>query len=106
MVIEWLAFRIDPADQPAWLKADAAIWTPALAAQPGYLGKEAWVDQADPAALSLIIRWDSLAAWKAVPRDVLDATEAAFRARLGRSWPVLSCTALDVRAPGDAASKV
>ncbi len=96
MVIEWLSFRIDPADQPAWRAADAAIWTPALAAQPGYLGKECWVDRADPASLSLVIRWQSHAAWQAVPRDLLEATEAAFRARLGRGWPVLTCTALDV----------
>lgn len=96
MVIEWLTFRVDPADQPAWLAADAAIWTPALAAQPGYRGKEVWIDQAEPAALSLVIRWESMAAWKSVPRVLLDATEAAFQARLGRAWPVLSCTALDV----------
>jgi uncharacterized protein (TIGR03792 family) len=106
MVIEWLTFRVDPADQPHWLAADAAIWTPALASQPGYLGKEAWTDQADPAALSLIIRWESLAAWKAVPRAHLDATEAAFRAHFGRAWPVLSCTALDVRDVGAIAAKV
>lgn len=106
MVIEWLAFRIDPRDQPAWLEADAAIWTPALAAQPGYLGKETWTDRADPAALSLIIRWESLEAWKSVPRAHLDATEAAFRTCLGRAWPVLSCTALDVQPSGAIAAKV
>jgi uncharacterized protein (TIGR03792 family) len=106
MVIEWLTFRIDPADQAAWLAADAAIWTPALAAQPGFLGKEAWTDQADPAALSLIIRWESMAAWKSVPHQLLAATDAAFHARLGRAWPVLSCTALDVHPTGAIAAKV
>jgi uncharacterized protein (TIGR03792 family) len=97
MVIEWLTFQVPAARQGDWIAADAAIWTPALAAQPGYAGKEVWTGRDDPDHVSLIIRWDSYAQWKAVPRAILDATEAAFQARLGAAYPVLSCTALNVR---------
>jgi uncharacterized protein (TIGR03792 family) len=97
MVIEWLTFRIPAAQQAAWIAADAAIWTPALAAWPGFAGKEVWTGHDEPDHLSLIIRWHSHDAWKAVPRATLDATEAAFRARTGAAFPVLTCTALVVR---------
>jgi uncharacterized protein (TIGR03792 family) len=96
-VIEWLTFAV-PADRhPDWIAADRAVWTPALAAQPGFLGKEVWTGREDPTHMSLIIRWNSYAEWKAVPPALLEATEAAFRARLGAAFPVLSCTALEVR---------
>jgi uncharacterized protein (TIGR03792 family) len=95
-VIEWLTFRVPSADQARFLELDAAIWTLALAACPGFLGKEVWRAATDPEVLNLIIRWQSRAEWKAVPPALLAETETRFAAAFGRSVPAQSCTDLDV----------
>lgn len=92
MILEHLTTRVPVADQPAFLAADAAIWTATLAAQPGFLGKEVWRDADDPAHLHLIIRWASLADWKGIPQSLLAETDARFTAALGRAYPIESCT--------------
>jgi uncharacterized protein (TIGR03792 family) len=96
MVIEFLTFHVPLTDQPAFIAADAAIWTATLSCQPGYLGKDIWRDKASPDSLRLVIRWASRNAWRAVPRALLDQTNADFVAALGQSYPVLSCTEFDV----------
>jgi uncharacterized protein (TIGR03792 family) len=97
MVIEWLRFRVPVADQARYIAQDRAIWSAALARHPGYLGKEIWCRADDPAALNILIRWASRAQWKAVPQDVLTATEAAFVAAMGQAYPVLECVDMDVK---------
>ena len=96
MVIEWLHYRVPLAQQPAFLQADAAVWTAALSPRPGYLGKQVWRDSADPDSLSLIIRWHSRAEWKAVPADLLEDTERRFREAFAGEAEFLGCTDLDV----------
>jgi uncharacterized protein (TIGR03792 family) len=96
VVIEQLTFQVPVADQDHYLARDAEIWTTALAAQPGFLGKEVWREAAAPDRLHLIIRWTDRAAWKAVPSDLLARTDAAFAAALGISYPVLRCLDQDV----------
>lgn len=96
MVIEQLTFEVPLADQPRFLALDAAIWTTALAAQPGFLGKEVWREAAAPDRLHLIIRWADRDSWRAVPTDLLARTDAAFAAALGVSYPVLRCLDQDV----------
>jgi uncharacterized protein (TIGR03792 family) len=96
MVIEWLHYRVPPADQPAFLAADAAVWTAMLSACPGFLGKETWRNSAAPDRLALIIRWKSRAEWHSVPADSLAATEARFRAAFTGTAEFLGCTDLDI----------
>jgi uncharacterized protein (TIGR03792 family) len=96
MVIEWLTYRVPAERQADFLAADAAIWTPALAAQPGFRGKEIWRAAAAPDVINLIIRWETRAAWQAVPQDVLAAAEARFRAAAGADLTVERCVDLDV----------
>lgn len=96
MVIEQLTFDVPNTDQPRFLAQDAAIWTTALAAQPGFLGKEVWREAAAPDRLHLIIRWADRDSWRAVPTDLLARTDAAFAAALGVSYPVLRCLDQDV----------
>ncbi|MEO1182047.1 MAG: hypothetical protein AAFX51_14625, partial [Cyanobacteria bacterium J06636_28] len=36
MVIEWLKFRVDPAERSRYLEIDEAIWTAALKTYPGF----------------------------------------------------------------------
>ena len=99
MVIEWLRFTVPVADQPRFIAQDAAVWTPTLAAHPGFAGKEVWCAANDPTALNLIIRWDSMAQWQAVPPDILAATDATFQAAMGAVYPVLDCIAYQVKGP-------
>jgi uncharacterized protein (TIGR03792 family) len=96
MVIEQLSFRVPPAAQAQFLEMDAAIWTPALAAQPGFLGKEVWREADAPDALHLIIRWASRAEWKAVDTGLLAETDRQFCAAVGAVFPVLRCLDQDV----------
>jgi uncharacterized protein (TIGR03792 family) len=91
MIIEQLTFRVPAALRPRYLALDAEIWTATLAAQPGYLGKEVWVEADDPDTLHLIIRWQARAQWHAVPADLLAATERRFAEALGQHLPVLRC---------------
>jgi uncharacterized protein (TIGR03792 family) len=99
MVIEWLRFRLPEADHPRFIALDAQVWNPALARNPGYLGKEVWQAADDADELSLIIRWQNLAAWKAVPQALLDETDQAFTKAFGRAVPAAGCTAFTVATP-------
>lgn len=96
MVIEWLSYRVPPADQPAFLAADAAVWTATLTRLPGCIAKETWVRADAPDRVDLIIRWQSRAHWHAVPRDLLADTESRFRAAFTGQADFLGCTDLDV----------
>lgn len=93
MVVEWLEFWINPTTRPLFLAADARIWTPALAAQPGFLRKEYWQptqiapstrpDVSDSDRLIIVVHWQSRALWKAVPLALLQTTEAQFAEAVG-----------------------
>jgi uncharacterized protein (TIGR03792 family) len=96
MIVEYLSFEVPPLAQPAFLSHDAAIWTPALARSPGFLGKEVWRQADQPARIQLVIRWRAQADWDSVDRDLLAATQLAFVAAVGADYPVLSCTAFAV----------
>jgi uncharacterized protein (TIGR03792 family) len=96
MVIEWLRFTVPVADQARYVACDRDIWTVALAGNAGFLGKEVWVRHDDPTCLNLVIRWASREEWKAVPGALLAATDAAFRAAMGRDYPVLECIDYEV----------
>lgn len=98
MVIEWLRIPVPRAAQETFVACDTRIWTATLAAQPGFAGKECWRDVADPDMLHLVIRWDTLAQWQSVPALLLQATEAAFVAAMGTSYPVLACMTYEVLA--------
>ncbi|WP_309666772.1 TIGR03792 family protein [Tabrizicola sp.] len=99
MVIEHLTLHIPLALRQRFLKADGEVWTATLAARPGFLGKETWADATDPETLHLIIRWQTRAAWKAVPAALLNEANARMTAAMGQPCPVLTCTDLDVLDP-------
>jgi uncharacterized protein (TIGR03792 family) len=96
MVIEWLTIPVPAARQAFYLQHDRVIWTGMLAKQPGFAGKEVWQDPEQPDVLCLVIRWESLAHWQAVPKPELAATDRLFAAALGDSFPVARCTRFDV----------
>ncbi|MEM9756621.1 MAG: TIGR03792 family protein [Pseudomonadota bacterium] len=96
LVIEHLTVSVPANRHAEFLSADAAVWTNVLAAQPGYLGKETWVEADDATRVHLIIRWASRAEWKAVPEALLAQTDARMAQIFGQPVPVLSCVDLDV----------
>ncbi|MEM9436053.1 MAG: TIGR03792 family protein [Pseudomonadota bacterium] len=96
MIIEHLVVAIPEGTSESFLQHDAAIWTATLAQQPGFLGKETWLEADDATRVHLIIRWETRAQWKAVPPALLAATDVAMAEAFGRPVPVLSCTDLEV----------
>jgi uncharacterized protein (TIGR03792 family) len=96
MVIEHLVLSVPLALQPRFMQTDAVVWTATLAAQPGFLGKETWAEAADPDKLHLIIRWQSRAAWHAIPPALLAETDARMTAAFGQPCAVISCADYDV----------
>lgn len=83
MVIEWLNITVQADLREQLVQKDEEIWTPTLARYPGFLGKEVWISPDDLSNVVLVIRWNSFEDWQAVPKDVLDATDAQFREAMG-----------------------
>ncbi len=82
MVIEWLKFRVSPESRDIFIQSDNEIWTPILAQFPGFLGKEVWISPTIPEEITLIIRWETREQWKAIPLDILEATEQKMAQRM------------------------
>jgi uncharacterized protein (TIGR03792 family) len=99
MVIEWLKIPVPPDRQPDYLRHDAEIWTKTLSEQAGFVGKEVWRDASDPGILHLVIRWESLSAWKSVPRPVLDDADARFSSAINTTYAVADCLTYDILSP-------
>ncbi len=80
MVVEFLTLEVTPddGDLGAWLDTDEAHWTAFLARQPGFVRKEVWRSHGTPPRVSIVIWWESLAAWHAVPGGALAHVSAAM----------------------------
>jgi uncharacterized protein (TIGR03792 family) len=76
--VEQLVFRIDPQSLERCLQIDHEIWTKGLASQPGFAGKEVWLDPKNPDQITYIIYWDSLEQWKAIDNEYLCALQQEF----------------------------
>ena len=85
MVLEYLKFLVDPELREKFIQKDAEIWTPAIASYPGFLGKEVWISPKVPEEVIIVIRWETRQLWKAVPQDILDATEQKFAVAVGEN---------------------
>jgi uncharacterized protein (TIGR03792 family) len=83
MVIEWLKFQVKPELREQFVQKDAEIWTSVLSQYPGFLWKEIWISPEDLAEVVAVIHWENLEAWKSIPADVLEATEAKFTTAMG-----------------------
>jgi uncharacterized protein (TIGR03792 family) len=85
MVIEWLKFRVVPQSREKFIENDERIWTATLSKYPGFLGKEIWIVPKTENEITLVIRWQTRENWKAVPQDVLMATEQTFAQAMGKN---------------------
>ncbi len=77
-MIEFLTFEVSPGERAEWLAHEEQHWSRFLEIQPGFAGKEMWLEDGDPARVHAVIRWVSMEAWKAVPRAEIEAVDAAM----------------------------
>jgi uncharacterized protein (TIGR03792 family) len=97
MVIEWLKFNVLPEQRERFVQKDAEIWTATLAQYPGFLDKELWISPDNLGEIIVVIRWQTLANWQAVPTEVLEQTEAKFAAAMGETYELIDTGKYDVR---------
>ena len=95
MVIEFLTFRVAPADLPAWLDLDERHWTRFLERQDGFVRKEVWRSVDDESTVHAVIWWASQEQWRAIPQPVLDEVTAA----MGPHERSASCVAYELLRP-------
>ncbi len=79
MVIELLRFSVPPEQRDAFIARDAEVWTPVLAARPGFLGKLALADRHDPGQVVLLTQWETIEHWQAFPDDLRQELDAKMR---------------------------
>ena len=76
-VVEQLRVQVPSQDRQAWLKAERSSWEPWLAKQKGFIGRELfWDPQSEEA--TLLIRWSSREAWKAIPQQEVASVQERF----------------------------
>lgn len=95
-VIEHLKVKVPEAARQAWLEAERGSWEPWLARQQGFLGRDLlWNPETEEG--TLLIRWRSREAWKAIPEQEVTAVQQRFEQlareatgqRLGNPFPLL-----------------
>jgi uncharacterized protein (TIGR03792 family) len=97
MVIEWLMFQVVPETRKKFIEQDEAIWTAALSAYPGFLGKEIWLEPQRSDRITIVIRWQTREQWKSVPPDVLAATEIKFAKAMGKTYKMIDTAEYQIR---------
>lgn len=78
MVIEFLTFRVDPAERDAWMEVEEDSWSRFLERQPGFVRKQLWVDVDDADHVHAMIEWESLDHWNSIPADQLAAVDESM----------------------------
>ena len=76
-VIEHLRISVPAQGREAWLEAERGSWEPWLAQQTGFLGRELLWDPATEEG-TLLIRWSSRQAWKAIPSEQVEEVQNRF----------------------------
>ena len=83
MVIEWLKVQVAAEQRESFIQQDEQIWTAFLSQQPGFLGKEVWIDPKESNHVVFVIRWVDRESWKAIPPQLLADTDKRFAQTLG-----------------------
>jgi uncharacterized protein (TIGR03792 family) len=85
MVIEWLKIHVTPEQREYYIQKDAEIWTVALAKYPGFLGKEVWLNPDNMTEIILVIHWETIEQWQAIPAHELQEIEAQLAKAMGNA---------------------
>ena len=76
-VIEHLRLSVPEQGREAWLEAERGSWEPWLAQQMGFLGRDLlWDPETEEG--TLLIRWSSRQAWKAIPSEQVAEVQDRF----------------------------
>ena len=76
-VIEHLRISVPSHGREAWLEAERGSWEPWLAQQTGFLGRDLlWDPETEEG--TLLIRWSSRQAWKAIPSEQVAEVQDRF----------------------------
>ncbi len=89
MIVEWLKFRMNPAQRQHYIDTDSAIWTPALAQYPGFIDKVTWLDPDHDDEVVFVIRWASREQWKAISEAELTDITQQFDSAFGADYTLL-----------------
>lgn len=78
-VVEILRVKVPAPRLKAWREAEAQSWEPWLRRQSGFVDRQLfWDPQREEA--TLLIRWASRAAWKAIPAEAVQEVQVRFEA--------------------------
>ena len=76
-VIEHLRIQVPSQGRKAWLEAERGSWEPWLADQDGFIGRDLlWDPETEEG--TLLIRWSSREAWKAIPEHEVEVVQERF----------------------------
>ena len=76
-VIEHLRISVPAQGREAWLEAERGSWEPWLTQQSGFLGRDLlWDPETEEG--TLLIRWSSRQAWKAIPSEQVAEVQNRF----------------------------
>ena len=76
-VVEHLRIQVPDQARDAWMEAEQGSWEPWLAEQEGFLGRDLLWDPTREEG-TLLIRWSSREAWKAIPQEEVEAVQQRF----------------------------
>ncbi|NEZ57488.1 TIGR03792 family protein [Leptolyngbyaceae cyanobacterium CCMR0082] len=99
MVIEWLKFRVEPAQRGRYLEIDEEIWTTALESYPGFLDKTTWLDPNHDDEVIFVIAWATREQWKSIPEEELEQINQRFDAALGIDYDLMESKEFIVPGP-------
>lgn len=87
--VEILRFQVDSHLVETFIELDHQWWTKALAAYPGFVSKDVWVNDKKPGEVTTIIYWNSLEEWKSIDHDELLEIDRKFSLALeGASFTI------------------
>lgn len=76
-VVEHLRIQVPSREREAWMDAERGSWQPWLARQEGFVGRDLlWDPETEEG--TLLIRWSSREAWKAIPEHEVEAVQERF----------------------------
>lgn len=78
MIVEFLRIACPPEKRDAFIQRDHEVWTRGLMTQPGFLGKEVWLNPYKPDEVVLAIHMESWEQLRAIPREWCEQTDAAM----------------------------
>lgn len=97
MVIELLKIKVAAEHREQFIQKDAEIWTQALSLYPGFLGKEVWINPAEPTEVVLLIRWATREQWKSIAFEQLQKIEQSFTDLFGNTYKLIESSEYQVR---------